>query len=85
MSGGMENSYMMFDHTKHLKDWTTMACHVYNDKYYQMLTIVCCDMQFEDGATQIIFLEQNQMLPWQKNGVPHVNFKGFMANSVQAN
>ena len=26
----MENSWIMFDHVKRLKDWTTLACHVYD-------------------------------------------------------
>jgi hypothetical protein len=53
--GDMENSWIMFDHIKCLKDWTTLACHVYDSKYYKVLTIACCDMQFEDGATQTLF------------------------------
>ena len=45
----------MFDHVKLLKDQTTIACRVYNNRYYKMLTIVCYDMQSEDGVTQILF------------------------------
>jgi hypothetical protein len=29
VGGDMENSWIMFDHVKRLKDWTTMVCHVY--------------------------------------------------------
>ena len=28
----MENSWIMFDHVKRLKDWSTLACHVYDSK-----------------------------------------------------
>jgi hypothetical protein len=44
----MENSWIMFDHVKRLKDWTTMTCHVYDRRYCKVLTIECCDMQSED-------------------------------------
>ena len=44
VGGDMENSWIMFDHVKRLKDWTTLACHVYDSKYCKMLTIACCDM-----------------------------------------
>jgi hypothetical protein len=53
--GDMENSCIMFDHIKRLKDWTTMTCHVYDSRYCKVLTIAYCDMQSEDGAAQIFF------------------------------
>lgn len=43
----MENSWIIFNHVKGLKDWTKMACHVYNTKYCKVFTYICCDMQFE--------------------------------------
>ena len=55
VGGDMKNSWIMFDHVKRLKDWTTMACHVYNSRYCKVLTIACCALQFEDGTTQILF------------------------------
>jgi hypothetical protein len=30
VGGDMETSWIMFDHVKRLKDWTTMVCHVYD-------------------------------------------------------
>ena len=33
-----------FDHVKHLNDWTTFACHMYDSKYCKVLTIACCDV-----------------------------------------
>jgi len=43
-SGDLQDSQMMFDHVKRVKEWTTMACHVYDSTYYRMMTIACCDM-----------------------------------------
>jgi hypothetical protein len=80
----MENSWIMFDHVKCLKDWTTLACHVYNSKYCKVLTIACCDMQSEDGVAQTLFWE-NLNSVMLENGVSKVNFMGFMANSAQTN
>jgi hypothetical protein len=34
----------MFDHVKHVKKWTTMACHVYDFAYCLVMTIAICDM-----------------------------------------
>jgi hypothetical protein len=38
----------MFDHVKRITYWTTMAYHVYDPKYYKVMTITVCDMQYED-------------------------------------
>jgi hypothetical protein len=32
VGGNMENSWIIFDHVKRLKDWTTMACHMYDSR-----------------------------------------------------
>ena len=40
----MENSRIMFDHVKRMREWTILACHVYDSKYRKVLTIACCDM-----------------------------------------
>ena len=80
----MENSWIIFDHVKRLKDWTTLACYVNNSKYYKMLTIVCCDMQSKDGIAQTLFWENlNSVI--LENEVSNVNFKDFMADSAQVN
>ena len=80
----MENSCIIFDHVKRLKDRTTMACHVYDSRYCEVLTIACRDIQSEDGATQILFWKKLKFV-MTEIGVPNVNFKGFMANSAQTN
>jgi hypothetical protein len=80
----MQNSWIMFDHVKRLKEWTTMACHVYNNRYCEVLTIVCCGIQSIDGATQTLFWELLNVV-MAENGVPKVNFKGFMSDNGQAN
>ena len=61
-----------------------MACHVYNSKYYKVMTIALCDMQSEDAAAQESFwLQLNIVL--QNNGMENLNFKGFMVDSAGAN
>ena len=44
--GNMKNSRIIFDHVKHLKDWT-LVCHVYDNKYRKVLTIcvVTCNLK----------------------------------------
>jgi hypothetical protein len=32
--GDLEDAWMMFDHVKRIKKWTTMACHVYDSTYW---------------------------------------------------
>jgi hypothetical protein len=80
----LENSWLMFDHVKRVKEWTTMACHVYNVVYCKVMTIAICDMQSEDIKVQyIMWRELNNLMA--KNGVENTNFKGFMVDSAQAN
>jgi hypothetical protein len=35
----LENAWMMFDHVKRVRQWTTMACHVYDSTYCRVMTI----------------------------------------------
>jgi hypothetical protein len=82
--GDLENAWLIFDHVKPTKEWTTMACHVYNAAYCKVMTIAICDMQLEDTKVQcIMWRELNDLMA--KNGVENTNFKGFMADSVHAN
>lgn len=53
--GDLQDAWLMFDHVKRVKGWTTMACHVYDSMYCRVMTIAVCDMQSEDCATQIVF------------------------------
>ena len=80
----MENSCIMFDHVKRLKNWTTMTCRMYDSRYCKVLIIACCDIQSEDGAIQIFFWKTLKFV-MAKNCVPNVNFKGFMADNAQTN
>ncbi len=74
----------MFDHVKCVASWTTMVCDVYGLAYCKMLTIMVCDMQFEDTkAQQLMWTKLNEMM--LKHMFPKPNFKGFMANNAQAN
>jgi hypothetical protein len=82
--GDLENAWLMFDDVKRVKEWTTMACHVYDAVYCKVITIAVCDRQSEDTKVQcIMWKELNDLMA--KNGVENTNFKGFMADSVHAN
>jgi hypothetical protein len=82
--GNLQNAWMMFDHVKRVKDWTTMACHVYDAEYKKVMTIATCDMQSEDTEIQVQFWKcLNNVM--SQHGIEHPNFKGFMADSAMAN
>ncbi len=53
--GDLQNAWMMFDHVKRVKEWTTMACHVYDSGYKKVMTISTCNMQSEDTEVQVQF------------------------------
>ena len=83
-SGDLENAWVMFDHIKRMKDWTTMGIHVYDPEYCKVMTIAICNMQSKSSDAQIqVWLSILNIL--DKNGVSNVNFKGFLCNSAQAN
>jgi hypothetical protein len=72
----------MFDHAKCVVRWTTMVCHVYDPSYYKVMTIVICDMQFEEAeAQQVMWTKLNVTM--MKHRFYKPNFEGFMANNAQ--
>jgi hypothetical protein len=74
----------MFDHVKRVKHWITMACHIYDSAYCRVITIAVYDMQSEDATTQMV-LWKNLNDVMARYGIPEPKFKGFMADSAQAN
>ena len=44
VGGDLKDAWIMFDHVKHIKHWTTMAYHVYDSAYCRVMTIAVCDM-----------------------------------------
>ena len=61
-----------------------MACHVYDWTYQHVMTISCCDFQSEDKDAQVIFWNNlNHVM--RRHGIPMPQFRGFMADSAQAN
>ena len=80
----LQNAWLMFDHVKRVKDWTTMACHVYDMEYKKVMTIAMCDMQSEDTEVQVQFWRSLNAV-MHRHGVESPNFKGFMADSAMAN
>lgn len=82
--GDLEDAWIMFDHVRRTKDWSTMACHVYDSQYCRVMTVAVCDMQSEDARAQsLLWRGLNGVMA--KHKVNNVNFKGFMADSAQAN
>jgi hypothetical protein len=82
--GDLENEWVMFDHVKRVKDWTTFGVHVYDPEYRKVMTIAVCDMQSERAdAQERMWLCMLSIL--EKHGLTKVNFKGFMCDSAQAN
>lgn len=71
----------MLDYMKSLKDWMTMTCHLYDSKCGKMLTIACCGMQSKDGATQKLLWKILNVV-MVDDGVPYVNFKGFITKNA---
>ena len=71
----------MFDHVKCVKRYTTFACHVYDSCHCKVMTIALCDMISETHDAQA-YLWHDVMA---KHKVHNFNFKGFMADSTQAN
>jgi hypothetical protein len=45
--GDLQNCWLMFSHVKHVEEWTTMACHVYDLVYCKVFTVVIYGMQSE--------------------------------------
>lgn len=82
--GDLEDAWLMFDHVKRVKQWTTMACHVYDSTYCKVMTIAICDMQSEDVVAQCIFWNNLNAVVARHNILKPV-FKGFMADNAQAN
>jgi hypothetical protein len=84
LGGDLQNAWLMFDHVKRVKEWTTMACHVYDLAYKKVMTISTCDMQSEDTKIQVQFWRCLNVV-MTRHGIDHPNFKGFMADSAMAN
>lgn len=82
--GSLQDAWIMFDHVKRCKRYTTMACHVYDSRYRKIMTIALCDMMSESIEAQA-FMWRGINDVMARHVVHNVNFKGFMADSAQAN
>jgi len=40
----LQDAWIMFNYVRQMKEWTTMACHVYDPKFCCVMTIIVCDM-----------------------------------------
>jgi hypothetical protein len=45
--GDLQGAWLMFDHCKHVLGWTTMACHVYDPNYAQVMIVAICNMKLD--------------------------------------
>ena len=82
--GDLELAWIMFDHVKRVAGWTSLGAHVYDPVYCKVMTICVCDMMCEmANAQEQMWISMLALL--KCHGIENVNFKGFMADSVQAN
>ena len=82
--GDLELAWIMFDHVKRVVEWTSLGAHVYNPVFCKVMTICVCDMMYKMAdAQEHMWLSMIDLL--NRHGVKNINFKGFMADSAQAN
>jgi len=81
LGGDLENAWNMFDHSKCVEGWTTMACHVYNPTYYKVLTIILHDMQSKSIKVQFVLWKKMNKVMF-KHSLSNINLKEFMADGV---
>ena len=74
----------MHDHVKRMEGWTTMGIHVYDPEFWKVVTIAICDMQCEAQDAQVQ-MWQSLLQVMEVHGYSNITFKGFMADSAQAN
>jgi len=53
LEGDLQNAWMTFNHIRCVKDWSMMACHMYNIEYKKVMTIAICNMQSKDMEVQV--------------------------------
>jgi len=82
--GDFENEWVMFNHVKRVDKWTTLGVHVYDPMHCKTMTIAVCDMKLEMAEHQVQ-MWKSMLVVLKKHALNNVNFKDFMADSVQAN
>ena len=55
VGGDLRDAWIMFDNVKQVKECTTLACHVYDTTYCNIMTIAYCTIQSEDDVAQTLF------------------------------
>ena len=48
----LENEWIIFDHVKRMKEWTTLGIYVYDPVYRKVMTIAVCDTKSEIAEAQ---------------------------------
>ena len=82
--GDLQFEWVMYDHVKRIDGWTTLGIHVYDLEYRKVMTIVVYDMRCEAQDAQMR-MWQSLLEVMELHGYTNINFKGFMADSAQAN
>jgi hypothetical protein len=81
LRGDLQIAWIMFDHVKHVEGWMTFAYYVYDFFCYKAMMIAICDIKYENTKNLCVTWENlNKIMV--SNGVPNLNFKGFMAESA---
>ena len=80
----LAHQFIMFDHVKHIKNWTTLGAHMYDPIHCKIMTICVCDMKSETAEHQKQ-MWRSLLLVMERHGYKKIEFAGFMADSVQAN
>ncbi len=80
-TGNLQMAQIMFDHVKLMEGWMTLTCHVYHLFYCKVMTIVKCDLKFENKDVQCVMWQKlNKVMA--KKILPNSNFKGFIVDNV---
>jgi hypothetical protein len=83
--GDLENSWIMSDVMHRCLDnkWCTMSAHVYDHVYRGLCTIFVCELVSKDSAAlQTAWKVMRRVCA--ENGLPNVEFCGFMADNAAA-
>jgi hypothetical protein len=78
--GDLENVWMMSNHVKQVKRWTTIAAHVYDETYQWVMNIACCELQCPNSLLAMVSHNLNHVMAC--HGIPHPTFIGFMTDSA---
>ena len=74
LGGDLENEWVMFDHVKRVKEWTTFGVHVHDPNYCSVMTIAACNTQSERADAQECF-QMSLLIVTEKHGMSNINLR----------